>query len=346
MLIPAAGFCGSGELSLSLDALGDAVLSPSSVPSLGLGASAGLNYRFPDAPALGLGLNLGFNEFPGSTDMQTSWLDLDARFYPFEASVDGQWYLEAGVGPTLLAGLLPNHWTGQYHGMAGLGCLFPLGGNEALDLGLEYDYFNPFSNPLEDVAAKVGICWNLDEAPVQPKTRSGIAIESTPSLTPTPEPNSESVAGTSASSTPSVESTQGVVSTPGETPTAVSVQWEVDATISAKLTANIYFGYSHAKVLPKSRARMKSLAELLEKYPEDKVELSGYTDDKGEADTNQQLSLDRANSVKAVLIDGGVAENRITVLGKGMTNPLGNNETPGGRAQNRRVEIKVFRPVE
>jgi outer membrane protein OmpA-like peptidoglycan-associated protein len=327
LLIPAAGFCRPGELSLSLDALGDAVLAPSNSPwSLGLGASAGLNYRFPDVSFLALGLNLGFNEFPGGTDMQTSWLDLDARLYPFEAASNGEWYLEAGAGPTLLGGVLPNHWAGQYHGNVGIGYLLPIGGNQALDLGLDYDYFNPFNNPLEDVTAKIGICWNLDEAPVQPQTKSEVTAESTTVTSPeaTPEP----ISGTSAESTP----------------TEVPVQWEEDKTISDKLTANIYFGYNHATVMPHAQERMKTLTDLL-KSSGDKVELAGYTDNKGEAQINQKLSLSRAESVKAVLVNAGVREDRVTVLGQGMAKPLGDNETPAGRARNRRVEITVLKPT-
>ena len=70
------------------------------------------------------------------------------------------------------------------------------------------------------------------------------------------------------------------------------------------------------------------------------------TDNKGEALKNQKLSLSRAESVKAILGSARVSKDRITVLGLGMKKPLGDNETPAGRAQNRHVEIQVLKPTE
>jgi outer membrane protein OmpA-like peptidoglycan-associated protein len=66
----------------------------------------------------------------------------------------------------------------------------------------------------------------------------------------------------------------------------------------------------------------------------------GYTDDRGNAANNVKLSAARAAAVKAYLVKKGVAVDRVTTKGAGSANPIGNNKTEVGRAQNRRVEIK------
>jgi outer membrane protein OmpA-like peptidoglycan-associated protein len=66
----------------------------------------------------------------------------------------------------------------------------------------------------------------------------------------------------------------------------------------------------------------------------------GYTDDRGNAAKNVKLSAARAAAVKAYLVGKGVAADRVTTKGSGSANPIGDNKTDAGRAQNRRVEIK------
>ena len=65
-----------------------------------------------------------------------------------------------------------------------------------------------------------------------------------------------------------------------------------------------------------------------------------YTDDRGNAAKNVKLSAARAAAVKAYLVGKGVAADRVTTKGAGSANPIGDNKTDAGRAQNRRVEIK------
>jgi outer membrane protein OmpA-like peptidoglycan-associated protein len=60
---------------------------------------------------------------------------------------------------------------------------------------------------------------------------------------------------------------------------------------------------------------------------------------------NQKLSERRAANVKAVLVEGGVPADRLSVVGYGATRPVGDNATPEGRAQNRRVQLEI-RPNE
>ncbi len=73
-------------------------------------------------------------------------------------------------------------------------------------------------------------------------------------------------------------------------------------------------------------------------------EVIGHTDNVGSAAANQLLSENRAMSVAAYLISSGVAPDRLKVLGKGGSEPVADNQTPEGRARNRRVEIRFLDP--
>jgi OmpA-OmpF porin, OOP family len=67
--------------------------------------------------------------------------------------------------------------------------------------------------------------------------------------------------------------------------------------------------------------------------------IEGHTDSVGSEDYNQQLSQNRALSVQTALLERGVQSNQITTLGKGESTPIASNDDPGGRQQNRRVEM-------
>ncbi len=71
-----------------------------------------------------------------------------------------------------------------------------------------------------------------------------------------------------------------------------------------------------------------------------KVEIGGYTDNRGSAALNKALSLDRAKSVKAYFASKGIDPARMDAKGYGSENPVADNNTPEGQAQNRRVEVK------
>ena len=74
-----------------------------------------------------------------------------------------------------------------------------------------------------------------------------------------------------------------------------------------------------------------------------KVEIGGHTDSAGIAAKNQALSERRAQAVKKFLVKEGVAAERLDAVGYGAAKPVDGNDTPAGRANNRRVEFKVTR---
>ncbi|WP_333606495.1 flagellar protein MotY [Arsukibacterium sp.] len=94
-----------------------------------------------------------------------------------------------------------------------------------------------------------------------------------------------------------------------------------------------------------SRRRLSQVAEYLKHDPDiDYIELQGYTDSFGGRWMNEQLSLSRANKIKALLLDAGVTEDKVRVDGYGERRHVASNETSLGRATNRRVVLQMARP--
>jgi len=90
-----------------------------------------------------------------------------------------------------------------------------------------------------------------------------------------------------------------------------------------------------------SETRLEKVFDALTASPELEVEIIGYTDNAGPVEVNQQLSLRRAQAVRTWLIKKGVASRRLTATGKGSRDPVASNDTPEGRAKNRRIEFHV-----
>jgi outer membrane protein OmpA-like peptidoglycan-associated protein len=89
---------------------------------------------------------------------------------------------------------------------------------------------------------------------------------------------------------------------------------------------------------------LDKLVVFLNKYPDRNVVIEGHTDDVGSLDMNQTLSQQRADSVKFYLVQEGIRHQRIVASGMGETQPIADNQSPGGRQQNRRVEVIINNP--
>jgi len=83
------------------------------------------------------------------------------------------------------------------------------------------------------------------------------------------------------------------------------------------------------------------VAGVLKQYPETFIRVEGHTDSRGSSEYNMNLSRQRANAVKNLLVQRGVTESRVEVVGYGETMPVATNDTEAGRQKNRRVEIKI-----
>lgn len=115
----------------------------------------------------------------------------------------------------------------------------------------------------------------------------------------------------------------------------LSIQREQDA-LRATFRGKAMFAYNSAELLPGSYEEVRRVADILAEYEHTSVLIEGHTDVQGDAGYNQTLSEGRANSVKNVLIQGGVNPNRIQVIGYGETKPISDSH-----ALNRRVELKL-----
>jgi len=102
----------------------------------------------------------------------------------------------------------------------------------------------------------------------------------------------------------------------------------------------ILFDTDSDRIKPESAPAIREIAKALEASPDLKLLIEGHTDDSGSADHNLDLSKRRAEAVKTVLVSQfDVDAARLATDGLGATKPIETNDTPAGRAQNRRVEF-------
>ncbi len=112
------------------------------------------------------------------------------------------------------------------------------------------------------------------------------------------------------------------------------------------LGADAFFDFDKAILKPAGKARLDQLAiDLKNAKSIESIELSGHTDSIGSLEYNQRLSERRAHAVKEYIVEKGVDPAIITAVGFGKTQPVASNATPEGRAQNRRVDIKITAKV-
>jgi outer membrane protein OmpA-like peptidoglycan-associated protein len=108
------------------------------------------------------------------------------------------------------------------------------------------------------------------------------------------------------------------------------------------LSGSILFTTAKWDLLPSAQVKLNDVATaLIKEDPLSKMVVEGYTDSQGGAAYNQDLSMHRAQAVRDYLVTRGIASDRITAQGFGLTNPIGDNKSAEGRANNRRVEIVV-----
>jgi outer membrane protein OmpA-like peptidoglycan-associated protein len=117
---------------------------------------------------------------------------------------------------------------------------------------------------------------------------------------------------------------------------------ESDDNIRLIMPGNITFKTDSADINSSFYPVLNSVAKVLNKYSNSTVLVSGHTDSTGSADYNLALSKSRAQSVAAYLQGQGVKSSRFEVMGMGSSNPIASNSDTAGRAQNRRVEIKII----
>ena len=106
---------------------------------------------------------------------------------------------------------------------------------------------------------------------------------------------------------------------------------------------NLNFASGSATIAGESGAEVDNLSSILKAYEDIVVKIEGYTDSQGRAESNQILSQKRAEAVRSRLIASGIPDARISTEGFGAANPVATNDTPEGRAENRRIEIVIVK---
>ncbi len=112
---------------------------------------------------------------------------------------------------------------------------------------------------------------------------------------------------------------------------------------AAKVTyaADAFFDFDKAVLKPEGKAKLDDLAAKVKDINLEVIIAVGHTDATGPDAYNQGLSVKRSEAVKAYLVSKGIDKSRIYTEGKGEKQPVADNKTRAGRAQNRRVEVEV-----
>lgn len=111
--------------------------------------------------------------------------------------------------------------------------------------------------------------------------------------------------------------------------------------ILVKFDSGILFDTDKSDVKPAAQTNLQNLAASLQKNQNTNILIVGHTDDTGSDSHNMDLSVRRAEAVKSYIVGDNVSSSRLTVSGKGESEPIADNTTVAGRAQNRRVEIVI-----
>ena len=103
----------------------------------------------------------------------------------------------------------------------------------------------------------------------------------------------------------------------------------------------LYFKTSSSDLTDESKKQLENISLILKAFPNATVKLGGYTDNSGNPDSNLKLSTSRANAAQAALIADGIEARRLAAEGYGEQHPIATNETAEGKAQNRRIDVRV-----
>ncbi|MFY9811020.1 outer membrane protein OmpA [Aquabacterium sp.] len=113
------------------------------------------------------------------------------------------------------------------------------------------------------------------------------------------------------------------------------------ATEKVSFAADAFFDFDKTALKPEGKAKLDDLADKVKGLDLEVVIAVGHTDSVGSDAYNEKLSVKRSEAVKAYLADKGIDASKIYTEGKGEKQPVADNKSADGRAQNRRVEIEV-----
>lgn len=141
---------------------------------------------------------------------------------------------------------------------------------------------------------------------------------------------------------PATVTVDGVTAGSGGVETEISsLQVELDALIP-EIREKVVFASGSDALSDDAWATLDKVVAAMERYPQPVVEVAGHTDDVGDPAANAELSRRRAAAVAAYLVDQGIDGERLMARGVGQDEPIDTNDTPEGRANNRRVELTAL----
>ena len=126
-------------------------------------------------------------------------------------------------------------------------------------------------------------------------------------------------------------------------PIIINIDLEKAAEGSMAVLNNIFFDTDKYDLKPKSIPELEKIIRFMQENPHIRVEVSGHTDNSGQASYNYQLSEKRALSVFYYLTQKGIDKNRLKPVGNGADKPLASNDSEEGRQQNRRIEFRIIK---
>lgn len=117
----------------------------------------------------------------------------------------------------------------------------------------------------------------------------------------------------------------------------VNIVYEPERTITL---SNVQFDVSKATLRPTSYKDLIELVKYMNIKKDEKIEIGGHTDSSGIEEKNVLLSQQRAEVIKAYLVKNGIPEANVFAKGYGSSQPIADNQTPEGKAKNRRTEVR------
>jgi len=303
-----------------------------------LGLSIG--HHFNEAISLELGVTDGSYGLGASRDLDLRSYSLDAlHIFARDAVVSP--YVTVGVGMLRNA---PQGFDSHHFRMAqaGLGLFINVAekNDGALKFALRPEVkarwsFPSGNNPQDkylDYLAGVGFQFSFGKARPAPQPAAPPPEPAPPPPPPPPPP-------------PADTDGDGVIDSRDkcpDTPRGVAVDADGCTRRGTATLQGVTFEFNSARLTAASRPVLDEVAADLKRYPRLKVELQGHTDSVGADAYNMKLSAQRANAVREYLVSQGVPEEQLTSRGYGETQPVADNKTEEGRAQNRRVVMNVL----
>jgi outer membrane protein OmpA-like peptidoglycan-associated protein len=101
----------------------------------------------------------------------------------------------------------------------------------------------------------------------------------------------------------------------------------------------VYFPQNNVKLTEDAKKELENVYEVMKANPSLKVKIVGHADGIGSESYNKHVAKRRAESVRQFLISKGISKKRMTAVGMGKEAPVAPNDSPDGRAKNRRVDI-------